>query len=78
MPLYEYICDNCKNTTDELISVSDSDKEVKCKKCDSVMRKLVGSGIGFMFKGDGFYSTEYGKAKEHRDRDKAEKKKCGD
>jgi len=41
MPLYEYICENCGYEFEEL--VSDSDSDIKCKKCNSPVKRKVSS-----------------------------------
>ncbi|HOX55236.1 MAG: zinc ribbon domain-containing protein [Candidatus Omnitrophica bacterium] len=64
MPTYEYECLNCghnfeifQNMTEEPIK--------KCPKCKKLkLKRLIGSGAGIIFKGSGFYATDYKKSKE--------------
>ena len=60
MPTYEYECAKCKKTFE--ISQSMKDKLLTAcpdKKCKGKVRRLIGSGGGFIFKGPGFYATDY-------------------
>ena len=61
MPTYEYQCKNCGHTFEELQSFAEPPL-VRCPQCntDSLMRVL-GGGSGVIFKGSGFYQTDYGK-----------------
>ena len=59
MPTYEYECQKCKKTFE--ISQSMKDKPLTAcldKKCKGKVRRLIGSGGGFIFKGPGFYTTD--------------------
>ena len=59
MPTYEYECAKCKKTFE--ISQSMKDKPLTAcpdKKCKGKVRRLIGSGGGFIFKGPGFYATD--------------------
>jgi putative FmdB family regulatory protein len=59
MPTYEYACDACKHQFDELQSFSDSPL-TKCPKCGKKkLRRLFGTGAAVLFKGSGFYQTDY-------------------
>ena len=63
MPIYEYICDNCGHTFEELQTMKEAPL-VKCPNCGkNTLKKLIGSGSGFIFKGSGFYATDYKKTK---------------
>ena len=58
MPTYEYECSSCKYLFEELQSMSDPALEV-CPSCGkSSLRRLVGGGIGIIFKGSGFYVND--------------------
>jgi putative FmdB family regulatory protein len=68
MPTYEYECQACgykfeafQNMTDEPLSV--------CPKCEGSVKRLLGTGGGFLFKGSGFYATDY--------RNDSPKTRCG-
>jgi putative FmdB family regulatory protein len=60
MPTYEYECEKCGLLFEEYQSISDQPL-TKCKKpdCDGAVKRLISSGAGFLFKGSGFYSTDY-------------------
>ena len=59
MPTYEYECDACKHNFDEFQSMKDA-VLVKCPKCKKKkLRRLIGAGTGFIFRGSGFYITDY-------------------
>lgn len=59
MPTYEYKCDACGHEFDELQSFSD-EPLTKCPKCKKKkLRRLFGTGASIIFKGSGFYETDY-------------------
>ena len=60
MPTYEYECDKCKVHFDIFHSMKDTKKH-KCPKCGGKAHKLIGAGTGVIFKGTGFYETDYKK-----------------
>ena len=83
MPLYEYKCKKCRETTEVLQKAKDKPPE-KCPKCGGSVAKLV-SSPAIQFKGTGWYITDYPKkgpgAAEATDGAKAESKaetKSGD
>jgi len=61
MPTYTYECQACGKAFDELQSMSDA-KLTKCPKCHkNKLVRLIGGGSGMIFKGSGFYETDYKK-----------------
>ncbi len=59
MPTYEYECDACGNRFEKFQSMS-SPAIKKCPSCGKLkVRRLVGTGAGIIFKGSGFYITDY-------------------
>jgi putative FmdB family regulatory protein len=59
MPTYDYSCDSC-NHEFELFQSITAKPEKKCPKCKkNKLRRLFGAGAGIMFKGSGFYQTDY-------------------
>lgn len=59
MPTYEYKCDACEHTFDEFQSFSEEPLK-KCPKCGKKkLRRLFGGGAAVLFKGSGFYETDY-------------------
>ncbi len=57
MPTYEYECTKCGHTFEALQSMKDSPLS-SCPKCRGKVRRLIGGGLGVIFKGSGFYSTD--------------------
>ena len=59
MPTYEYECKSCHHEFDVFQNMSD-DVLKRCPECkkDSLFRKI-GTGAGIIFKGQGFYETDY-------------------
>lgn len=59
MPTYEYHCDACDHNFDEFQSMKDEPLK-KCPKCGkNKLRRLFGTGAAVIFKGSGFYETDY-------------------
>ena len=73
MPTYDYFCKKCQNTFEYFQSMSDSALE-KCPKCNNKVRRLVSGGSGLIFKGSGFYLTDYVQKKENKPTSKNKKK----
>jgi putative FmdB family regulatory protein len=62
MPTYEYECKSCGHAFEKSQSMTDAPLK-KCPKCSKPVRRLIGSGSGIIFKGPGFYATDYRKGK---------------
>ena len=60
MPTYEYECTHCGHVFDAFQKITDKPLE-KCPKCSNKLRRLIGAGSGIIFKGSGFYTTDYRK-----------------
>ena len=73
MPLYRYVCENCGYEKVVMHGMNES-PEVVCDRCGSVMKKTIGR-VGVIFKGSGFYSTDYGKSGSEGKGEKKEEKK---
>ena len=59
MPTYEYQCDACEHNFDEFQSIK-ADPLKKCPKCGkNKLRRVFGAGAAILFKGSGFYETDY-------------------
>lgn len=60
MPTYEYHCDACGQNFDAFHSMT-ADPLKKCMKCEheGSVRRLISGGAGLIFKGSGFYITDY-------------------
>ena len=61
MPIYEYKCTNCGHIFEELRSISDGEGAT-CPKCGAPAKKIFSGSVGFIFKGSGFYITDYKKS----------------
>ena len=61
MPTYEYECKNCEKVFDIFQKITDKPIE-KCPKCHKKITRLIGGGSGIIFKGPGFYATDYRKS----------------
>ena len=59
MPTYEYVCDACGYGFERFQSITDKTMR-KCPDCgERKLRRLIGTGGGIIFKGAGFYETDY-------------------
>ena len=60
MPTYEYECTTCGHHFEAFQQMSAKPLD-KCPKCGKKPKRLISSGAGFIFKGAGFYATDYAK-----------------
>ena len=59
MPTYDYKCNACGHRFEEFQSIKDAPKR-KCPKCGkNALERLIGTGAAVLFKGSGFYQTDY-------------------
>ena len=59
MPTYEYQCQNCEHQFEEFQSITAKPLK-KCPECKKMkLQRLIGGGAGLIFKGSGFYITDY-------------------
>ena len=59
MPTYDYKCDACDHAWEEFHSMT-AEPTKKCPTCGKKKaRRLIGAGGGIIFKGTGFYQTDY-------------------
>lgn len=59
MPTYEYLCDACGHGFEQFQSMKDKPVR-KCPKCSkNSLRRIIHGGAGVIFKGSGFYQTDY-------------------
>ncbi|HEX3997450.1 MAG TPA: zinc ribbon domain-containing protein [Pirellulales bacterium] len=80
MPTYDYVCDACGHKFELFQSINDPVKR-KCPECSKrKLRRLIGAGAAIMFKGSGFYQTDYrsDKYKERAAADKPPSESSGD
>lgn len=72
MPTYEYICDDCSHEFEEFQSITAKPLK-KCPECTKPkLRRKIGTGAGIIFKGSGFYETDY-RSESYKQGAKAEK-----
>ena len=60
MPTYEYLCNECEHAFEAVQSFTEAAIE-HCPKCDGRVRKVY-NNVGVVFKGSGFYVTDYKKS----------------
>lgn len=84
MPTYEYVCESCKYEFEAFQNMSE-DPLKQCPECNKKqLKRKIGTGAGIIFKGSGFYGTDYrsesynaaaNKEKESSKTDTSDKKK---
>lgn len=74
MPTYEYECAHCGHAFEAFQKITDKPID-KCPECNKKVKRLIGSGSGIIFKGSGFYATDYRK-KPKSDKPTAESLTC--
>ncbi len=73
MPTYEYACDHCGHQFEQFQSISARPLR-KCPACGrNRLQRLIGAGAGVIFKGSGFYQTDY-RSESYKKAAEAEKK----
>jgi putative FmdB family regulatory protein len=58
MPTYEYQCRSCAHRFEARQSITASPRR-RCLHCGKKVDRLISAGAGFLFKGSGFYTTDY-------------------
>lgn len=59
MPTYAYVCQACEHACEYFQSMSESPKR-KCPECGALkLQRQIGGGAAILFKGSGFYQTDY-------------------
>ena len=71
MPTYEYECDACGHRFEKFQPITAKPLKT-CPECGKRVRRLIGGGAGILFKGSGFYQTDY-RPKSYQDAAKKEK-----
>ena len=71
MPTYGYRCPTCRHEYEKLQKISDSTR-VKCPRCGKRGERLISGGAGIIFKGSGFYETDYKRAGSAGAKEKAD------
>lgn len=57
MPTYDYQCEGCGRSFEYFQSMS-ADPLSECEECKGSLKRLIGGGLGIIFKGSGFYVTD--------------------
>ena len=70
MPTYEYVCRDCGHSFEKFQSIT-ADPIETCPVCAGRVERLIGTGGGLIFKGSGFYITDY-RSEDYRRKAKAE------
>ena len=72
MPTYEYICRDCGKRFDHFQSMSSPalEKYECCKNEPSSVERVISGGTGLIFKGSGFYLTDYKNSNQEKDKKK--------
>lgn len=75
MPTYEYKCLACDTQFEKFQGITAPPIE-ECPECGGKVKRLIGAGAGLIFKGSGFYSTDY-RSEGYKESEKKEKDKSG-
>ncbi len=77
MPTYDYLCKNCGHKFESFQSITARPMR-KCPECSKMqLQRLIGAGAGIIFKGSGFYQTDY-RSESYKQGQNAEKPKTTD
>lgn len=61
MPTYDYVCHVCGYTFEQFQSIKAEPLKI-CPQCNGQISRKIGGGVGLLFKGNGFYITDYKKS----------------
>ncbi len=74
MPTYEYRCDHCEHELEEFQSITAKPLK-KCPECGkNGLKRLISVGAGVVFKGSGFWQTDYARSGDYKKSAEADKK----
>jgi putative FmdB family regulatory protein len=59
LPTYEYRCEDCGHVFEVRHGMTD-EPDLECPRCEGEPTRLISGGAGLIFKGSGFYATDYG------------------
>ena len=76
MPTYEYKCTKCNHQFEAVQKMTDNPLS-RCPECRCKVKRLIGAGAGIIFKGSGFYETDY-RSDSYKKGAQNEKKSSGD
>lgn len=71
MPTYEYKCTRCGYVFERFQSIKEP-PYTKCPECNGLVKRLIGAGSGILFKGSGFYITDY-RTSSYKEKERKEK-----
>ena len=72
MPTYDYICENCGYEFEQFQAITAKPLR-RCPRCEKrKLKRLIGAGSGVIFKGSGFYQTDY-RSESYKKAEKSEK-----
>ncbi len=69
MPTYEYECSSCKNRFEVFQGIAQEPLK-RCPKCNGKLNRLIGTGAAIIFRGTGFYQTDYKGASAKKENNK--------
>lgn len=80
MPTYDYECPKCDTQFEKFHGINEKGK--KCPRCGTKSKRLIGAGGGVIFKGEGFYTTDYRSKKyiedsQYAKRQERKAERCG-
>jgi putative FmdB family regulatory protein len=75
MPTYEYRCPSCKHEFEKFQRMSD-EPVAECPECGAKAERRLSGGAGLLFKGSGFYITDY-RSDSYKNAAKSEKSESG-
>jgi len=75
VPTYEYECRSCGHRFEAFQSIKDKPLR-KCPECGKGVKRLIGAGAGIIFRGSGFYETDY-RSSDYRKKAEADKPSGG-
>ena len=78
MPTYEFRCPDGHQFEKFYRKISDAAMELPCPECGKLATRLVSGGAGLLFKGSGFYLTDYGKNAHRKGAPASGESKSGD
>ena len=77
MPTYDYLCEDCSRQFEHFQSIT-SDALTECPSCKGHLRRLIGGGGALIFKGNGFFCTDYRKDSPRDKENSSEGKKSNE
>lgn len=77
MPTYAYRCSACGHVFDAVEKITANVRTRKCPVCGKRAQRMISGGAGFLFKGEGFYITDY-RSESYRTQAAADKEPAAD